>query len=271
MSNSLRPPWTRHTNSRNLLKLICIKSVTPSNHLTLWCPLLLPPSIFPSISLFQGVSSLHQVAKVSDLQLQHPMNIGFSPSNEYSGLISCRMDWIDLLAIQGILKSLLHHHSSKASILQHSDFFIVELSHSYMTTGKPIALTGQIFVGKVMSLLFNMLSMVITFLPRRKLVYYSARKREQHGWLSRALCQVIEPDTKESEIFSLYDILHDLAWEADHTGFLDLKWGRADYKSIWTRCLSSEPLHAFIRTLISIPLKRWILLYLNYTLIFKRI
>ena len=222
-------------------------------------------------SLFQGVSSLHQVAKVSDLQLQHPMNIGFSPSNEYSGLISCRMDWFDLLAIQGTLKSLLHHHSSKASILQHSDFFIVELSHSYMTTGKPIALTGQIFVGKVMSLLFNTLSMVITFLPRRKLVYYSARKREQHGWLSRALCQVIEPDTKESEIFSLYDILHDLAWEADHTGFLDLKWGRADYKSIWTRCLSSEPLHAFIRTLISIPLKRWILLYLNYTLIFKRI
>ena len=132
-------------------------------------------------SLFQGVSSLHQVAKVSDLQLQHPMNIGFSPSNEYSGLISCRMDWFDLLAIQGTLKSLLHHHSSKASILQHSDFFIVELSHSYMTTGKPIALTGQIFVGKVMSLLFNMLSMVITFLPRRKLVYYSARKREQHG------------------------------------------------------------------------------------------
>ena len=131
--------------------------------------------------LFQGVGSLHQVDKVLDLQLQHPMNIGFSPSNEYSGLISCRMDWLDLLAIQGTLKSLLQYHSSKASMLQHSDFFIVELLHSYMTTGKPIALTGQIFVGKVMSLLFNMLSMVITFLPRRKHSILLSKKGSNMG------------------------------------------------------------------------------------------
>ena len=113
--------------------------------------------------LFQGVSSLHQVAKVLEFQLQH------QPSNEHPGLTSFRMDWLDLLAVQGILKSLLQHHSSKASILQHSAFFIVQLSHPYMTTGKTIALTRQTFVGKVMSLLFNMLSrLVIAFLPRRK-------------------------------------------------------------------------------------------------------
>ena len=134
----------------------------PSNHLIL-CPLLLP-SIFPSIRVFSSESVLH---------IRWPkywsFSFNISPSNEYSGLISFRMDWLDLLAIQGTLRSLLQHHSSKASILQHSAFFMVQLSHPYITTGKTIALTRQTFVGKVMSLLFNMLSrLVITSPPRSK-------------------------------------------------------------------------------------------------------
>ena len=149
------------TNSRSLLKLMSIASVIPSNHLILCHPLLLP-SIFPSIRVFSIESVLH---------IRWPKYWRFSfninPSNEYSGLISFRMDWLDLLAVQGTLKSLLQHHSSKASILRRSAFFIVQLSHPYMTTGKTISLTRQTFVGKVMSLLFNMLSrLVITFLPR---------------------------------------------------------------------------------------------------------
>ena len=135
--------------------------VMPSNHLILCCSLLLSPSIFPSIRVFSNESALH---------MTWPKYWSFSFSiNEHSGLISFRMDWLDLLAVQGTLKSLLQHHSSKASILWRSAFFIV-LSHPYMTTGKPIALTRQTFVGKVMSLLFNMLSMLVTsFLPRSKL------------------------------------------------------------------------------------------------------
>ena len=125
----------------------------PSNHLILCHPLLLPPSIFPSIRVFSNQSVLH---------IRWPKYWSFSfiisPSNEYSGPISFRMDWLDLLAVQGTLKSLLQHHSSKASILWHSAFFIVQLSHPYLTTGKTIALTRQTFVGKVTSLLFNMLS-----------------------------------------------------------------------------------------------------------------
>ena len=141
-----------------------IKSVMPSNHLILSHPLLLPPSIFPSIRVFSNESVLH---------IRWPKDWSFSfiisPSNEYSGLISFRMDWLDLLAVQGTLKSLFQHHSSKASILRHSTFFIIQLSHPYMTTGKTIALTRQTFVDKVMSLLFNMLSrLVIIFLPRSK-------------------------------------------------------------------------------------------------------
>ena len=133
-----------------------------SNHLILCCPLLLLPSIFPSISVFSSESVL---------PIRWPkywsFSFSISPSNEYSGLISFRMDWLDLLAVQGTLKSLLQHHSSKASILQHSAFFIVKFSHPYMTTGKTIALTRWTFVGKVMSLLFNMLSrLVINFLPK---------------------------------------------------------------------------------------------------------
>ena len=141
-----------------------IESVVPFNHLILCRPLLLLPSIFPNIRVFSNESALH---------IRWPKYWSFSftisPSNEYSGLISFRMDWLDLLPVQGTLKSLLQHHSSKVSILRHSVFFIVQLSHPYMTTGKTIALTRQTFVGKVISLLFNMLSrLVTTFLPRSK-------------------------------------------------------------------------------------------------------
>ena len=139
-------------------------STMPSNHLILCHPLLLPPSIFPSIRVFSNESALH---------IRWPKYWSFSfdisPSSEHSGLISFRVDWLNLLAVQGTLKSLLQHYSSKSSILHCSAFFRVQLSHPYMTTGKTIALTRQTFVGKVMSLLFNMLSrLVITFLPRSK-------------------------------------------------------------------------------------------------------
>ena len=132
----------------------------PSNHLILCRPLILLPSIFPSIRAFSNESVLH-------IRWPKYWNFSISPSNEYSGLNSFRMDWLDLLAVQGTLKSLLQHHSSKASVLRCSAFFIVQLSHPYMTTRKTIALTRWIFVGKVMSLLFNMLfRLVITFLLR---------------------------------------------------------------------------------------------------------
>ena len=157
-------PGLSITNSQNLLKLMSIKSVMLSNHLVLCRPLLLPPSVFPSIRVFSNESVLH---------IRWPkywsFSFSISPSNEYSGLTSFRIDWLDLLAVQGTLKSLLQHHSSKASILRCSAFFIAQLSCPYMTTGKTIALTRWTFVGKVMSLLFNMLSrLVIAFLPRNK-------------------------------------------------------------------------------------------------------
>ena len=142
----------------------------PSNHLILCCPLLLLPSIFPSIRVFSNELVLH---------IRWPKNWSFSvsisPCNEYLGLISFRMDWLDLLAVQGTLKSLFQHHSSKVSIRQCSAFFIVQLPHPYMTTGKTIALTRWTFVGKVMSLLFNMLSwLVIAFFPRNKCLNFMA-------------------------------------------------------------------------------------------------
>ena len=141
----------------------------PSNHLILCCPLLFLPSIFPSIRVF---------ASESGLCIKWPkyscFSFGISPSNEYSGVISFRIDWFDLLAVQGTLKSLLQHHSSKVLILQHSAFFIVQLSHPYLTTRKTIALTRWTFVGKVMSLLFNMLSrLLIAFLLRNKCLLIS--------------------------------------------------------------------------------------------------
>ena len=151
-----------HHQLWSLLKLMSIESVMPSNHLILCCPLLLLPSIFRNIRVFSNESALH-------IRWPKYWSFSISPSNEYSRQISFRMDWLDLLAVQGTLKSLLQHHSSKASILRRSAFFIVQLSHLYMTTGKTMALTRWTFVGKIMSLLFNMLSrLVIPFLLRSK-------------------------------------------------------------------------------------------------------
>ena len=168
-----------HQHSWSLLKFMSIEWVIPSNHLILCCPLLLP-SIFPSIRVFSNESVLC---------IRWPkywsFSFNISPSNEYSGLISFRMDWLDLLAVQGSLKSLLQHHSSKASILWCSAFFIVQLSHPYLTTGKTIALTRRTFVGKVMSLLFNMLSMVINVLQRSKSLLIS--------WLQSPSAVILEP------------------------------------------------------------------------------
>ena len=152
------------TISQSLLKLTSIESTISSNHLILCCSLLLPPSIFPSVRVF---------SKESVLRIRWPeywsFSFSISPSNEYSGLISFRIDWFDLLAVQGTLKSLLQYHSSRTSILCPSTFFIVQLLYLYMTTGKTIALTREKFVGKVTSLVFNMLSgIVIAFLPRSK-------------------------------------------------------------------------------------------------------
>ena len=163
-------PWiTAHqaslsiTNSRSLLKLISIESMMPSRHLILCHPLLLPPSIPPSIRVFSNESTLH---------MRWPKYLSFSfsssPSKEHPGLISFKMDWLDLLAVHGTLKSLLQHHSSKTSILHHSAFFTVQLSHPCMTTGKTIALTSWTFVGKVMPLLLNMLSRLVILLGPSK-------------------------------------------------------------------------------------------------------
>ena len=163
-----------------------IESVIPSSHLILCRPLLLLPPISPSIIVFSNESTL---------RMRWPKYwsciFSMSPSNEHPGLISFRMDWLDLLAVQGTLKSLLQHHSSKASILWHSAFFTVQLSHPYMTTGNTIALTRQTFVGKVMSLLLNMLSMlVITFFPRSKRLLMS--------WLQSPSAVILEPQKKQS-------------------------------------------------------------------------
>ena len=158
-----------------------IELAMPSNHLILCYPLLLLPSIFPSIRVFSNESDL-------PIRWSNYWSFSFniSPSNEHAGLISFRMDWLELLAVQGTLKSLLQHHSSKASILQLSALFIVQLSHPYMTTGKTIALTRWTFVDKVMSLLFNMLSrLVITFLPRSKCLLIS--------WLQSPSAVILEP------------------------------------------------------------------------------
>ena len=152
------------TSYQKFLKVMSIKLVMPSNHLILCCPLLLLPPIPPSIRVFSNKSALR-----IGWPKYWSFSFNISPSNEHPGLTSFRMDWLDLLEVQGTLESLLQHHSSKASILWHSAFFIVQLSHLYMTTGKTIALIRWTFVDKVMSLLFNMLSrLVITFLPRSK-------------------------------------------------------------------------------------------------------
>ena len=171
----------QQASSWSLLKLTSVELVMPSNHLILCHPLLLQPSIFPSIRIFSNESFLF---------IKWPkywrFSFSISPSNEYSGLISFTMDWLDLLAVQGTLKSLLQHHSSKAPILWCSAFFIVQLSHPYMATGKTTALTRQTFAGKVMSLLFNMMSrLVIAFLPRSKHLLIS--------WLQSPCAVILEP------------------------------------------------------------------------------
>ena len=200
MSNSLQPRDPRtaacqdslsFTNSQTLFKLMSIESVMPSNHLILCHPLLLPPSIFPSIRVFSQESVIH---------IRWPNDWSFifsiSPFNEYSGLISFRMDWFDLFAVCGTLKSLLQYHSSKASVLWCSAFFIVQLSHPYMTTGKTIALTRQTFVGKVMSLLYNMLSrLVIAFLRRSKSLLIS--------WLQSPSAVILKPKEIKSLTVSI--------------------------------------------------------------------
>ena len=186
-------PWTAAlqaslsiTNSRSLHKLMSIELVMPSNHLILCRPLLLPPSIFSSTRVFSN----DQFFASGGQSIGASFSFSISPSNEYSGLISFRMDWLDFFAVQGTLKSLLQHHSSKASILRHSAFFIVQLSHPYVTTGKTIALTRRIFVDKVMSLLFNKLSMfVIAFLPRSKHLLIS--------WLQSPSAEILETKKKK--------------------------------------------------------------------------
>ena len=192
-------PWTAArqasvtiTNSRSLLKLMSIKLVMPSNHLILCCPLLLLPSIIPSIRVISNESALC---------IRWPkywsFSFSISPSKEHQGLISFRMDWLDLLAIQGTFKSLLQHHSSKASVLQRSTFFIVQLLRPYLTTGKTIALTIRAFVGKVMSLLLKMLSrLVITFLP--------ISNHPLISWLQSPSAMILEPKKSSQPLFPLF-------------------------------------------------------------------
>ena len=193
-------PWTAacqpalsFTISWSLLKLMSFELVMPSSHLILCHPLLLLPSIFPNIRVFSNESAL---------RIKWPkywsFSFSLSPSNEYSGLIF-RIDWLDLLTVQGTLKSLLQHHSSKASVLQYSAFFKVQLSHPYMTTGKTIALTRRTFVGKIMSLLFNMLSrLVIAFLPRNRRLLIS--------WLQSPSAVILEPKKIKSVTVSIVSL-----------------------------------------------------------------
>ena len=198
VSDSLLPHESQHARppcpspTPRVLRLTSIESVMPSSHLILCRPLLLLPPNPPSIRVFSNESTLH---------MRWPKHWSFSfsiiPSKETPGLISFRMDWLDLLAVQGTLKSLLQHHSTKASILRRSAFFTVQLSHPYMTTGKTIALTRRTFFGKVMSLLLNMLSrLVIIFLPRSKRLLIS--------WLQSPSAVILEPKKKSLTLFPLF-------------------------------------------------------------------
>ena len=189
------------TNSQSLPKPTSIESVMPFSHLILCCPLLLLPPILPRIRVFFSESTL---------RMRWPkywsFSFSISPSSEHPGLISFRMDWLYLFAVQGTLKSLLQHHSSKASILRCSAFFTVQLSHPYMTSGKTIALTRQTFVGKVMSLLFNMLPrLAITFLPRSKRLLIS--------WLQSPSAVILEPrKIKSDTVSTLFPHLFPMKW-----------------------------------------------------------
>ena len=207
MSNSLWPNGLQHARLPCLpptpgacSNSVSIELVMPSNHLILCHPLLLLPSVFASIRVFSNESVLH---------IRWPkywsFSFSISPSNEYSGLTSFRMDWLDLLAVQGTLKCLLQHHSSKASILQCSTFFMVQLSHPHRTTGKTIALTRQTFVCKVMALLFNMLfSFVIAFLPRSKHVLIS--------WLQSLSAVILELKKIKSVTVSIVSPSASMKW-----------------------------------------------------------
>ena len=202
------------TISWSMLKLMSIESVMPSNHLTLCLPLLLP-SVFSSIRVFFNELVLH---------IRWPKYWSFSfsnsPSNEHLGLTSFRMDWLDLLAVQGTLKSLLQHHSSETSILWHSAFFMIQLSHPYMTTGKTIALTRWTFLGKVMSLLFNTLSRIfIAFIPRHKLLLIS--------WLQSSSAVTLEPKKIVCHCFHCFPIY--FPW-SDGTGCHDLSFWTLSFK-----------------------------------------
>ena len=199
------------TISQSLLKLTSIESVMLSYHLIVCCPLLFLPSMFPSIRVFSNKSTLH---------IRWPkywsFSFSISPSNEYLELTSFRIDWFDLLVVHETLKSLLQHHSSKALILWCSVFYMVQLSHPYMTTGKMIGLTIWTFVGKLMSLLFNMLSrFVIVFLPRRKCVLIS--------WLQSPSAMILESKKIKSVTVPIY-----LPW-SDGTGFLDLRFLNVEF------------------------------------------
>ena len=214
MSDSLRPHGLLHarlpcfTISQSLLKLMSIELVMPSNHLILCHPLLLLPSIFPRIRVFSNES----VLRIS-LPKYWSFSFSISPSNEYSGLISFRIDRLDLLVIQGAPMSLLQHQSSKTSVLQHSAFFIVQFSHPYMTIGKTIALTRWTFVGKVISLLFNMLSrLVIAFLPRNKCLLIS--------WLQSPSAVIWGPKKRKSVTVSIGSSIYFPC--SDGTGWHDL-------------------------------------------------
>ena len=215
-----KTPWTAareaflsFTISQSLLKLMSIEFEMPSNNHVLCQPLLLP-SAFSSIRVFSSESALH-----SRWPKYWSFSFSISPSNEYSGLISFRIDWLDLLAVQETLKSLLQHHSSKASILWCSAFFIVQLSHTYMTIEKTIALTMWAFFGKVMSLLFNMLSMfVLAFLPRSKCLLMS--------WLQSPSTVILEPPKNSLHCFHCFPIY--LPW-SDGTGCHDLHFLNVEF------------------------------------------
>ena len=211
-------PWTAACQASlcftvfwSLLKLMSIESMMPSNHLILCCHLLLP-SVFPSIRIISNELALY-------IMWPKYWSFNISHSNKYSGLISFRIDWFDLLAVQGTLRSLLQHHGSKTSILWHSAFFMVQVSHRYMTTGKTIALTRWTFVSKVMSLLFNTLSrFVIAFLPRREHLLIS--------WLQSRSTVILEPKKIKSVIFYFFPIY--LPW-SDVTRYHDLSFLNVEF------------------------------------------
>ena len=209
--NRSTPGLPVHHQHPNSLRLMSIESVMPSSHFILCCPLLLLAPIPPSIRVFSNESNLH-------MRWPEYWSFSFSiiPSKQIPQLISFRMDWLDLLAVQGTLKSLLQHHSSKASILRCSASFTVQLSHPYMTTGKTIALTRQTFVGKIMSMLFNMLSrLVITFLPRSKCLFIS--------WLQSSSAVILEPKKIRSDSVSTVSPSITSPW-SDGTGCHDLRF-----------------------------------------------